>query len=90
MTRRSKLDICLDVLKAAEEGVNKTNIVYQANLNFKVVDGYLAVLTEAGYIEHRDRQYFTTNRGSWFVAQYSDVVQTLKDALASGAEEQQE
>jgi len=37
------LDICID-------GASKTKIVYQANLNFRIINPYLDLLTKNGLI----------------------------------------
>jgi len=46
--RRNDLDICADILKVAKTGAKKTQIVYQANLNFKIVKKYLQRLIATG------------------------------------------
>ena len=48
------------------DGANKTRIVYQAGLNFKIVKGYLGLLLEKGLLEaiEGDRTiYKTTEKG---------------------------
>jgi predicted transcriptional regulator len=53
------LDICI-------KGANKTRIVYQANLNFRTVNPYLALLTKNGLINVKKEQtliYETTPKG---------------------------
>jgi len=44
------------------EGARKTRIVYQANLNFKMLNKYLAKLKKCGFIEERDGLIYTTDR----------------------------
>lgn len=85
--KRNDMDICHDVLKVTMEGAKKTQVVYQANLNFNIVKKYLDALIRAGYVEYREnvKLYFTTSQGSWFVDQYSDVVQPIKDVFAQAA-----
>lgn len=66
--RRDKLKILLSILEICDgDGVNKTRIVYQANINFKVAGVYLDMLTNEGLVEivnpgPRER-YFTTEKG---------------------------
>ena len=38
---RGRLDIIIDILEIAKEGVNKTSIVYGANLNFQITKNIL-------------------------------------------------
>ncbi|WP_340820837.1 winged helix-turn-helix domain-containing protein [Methanolobus sp. WCC4] len=64
--RRSKTAISVEILRAALGGAKKTHIVYQANLNFEVVNRYLSYLSERGLIEQKDNIYVTTNKGKEF------------------------
>jgi predicted transcriptional regulator len=64
--RRDKLQIILDILDICVKGANKTKIVYQANLNFKMVNIYLDILTNDGLLEldkEQSKVYVTTNKG---------------------------
>jgi predicted transcriptional regulator len=64
--RRDKLQIILDILDTCVKGANKTKIVYQANLNFKMVNIYLDILTNNGLLEldkEQSKVYLTTNKG---------------------------
>jgi predicted transcriptional regulator len=81
MARRNDMDICRDILKVAKLGARKTQIVYQANLNFYIVKKYLERLTRGGLIEYREdiRKYFTTEPGNWFIDQYSDLVDIMSE-----------
>jgi predicted transcriptional regulator len=78
--RRNDLDICADILQVAKTGAKKTQIVYQANLNFKIVKRYLNRLISTGMlstVEER-RLYTTTNRGMEFLEQYRKLVIPIK------------
>jgi predicted transcriptional regulator len=78
--RRNDLDICADILQVAKTGAKKTQIVYQANLNFKIVKRYLNRLISTGMlstVEER-RLYTTTNRGMRFLEQYNELVIPIK------------
>ena len=59
-----------EVLEIAQLGAKKTWIVYNANLNFKVVEDYIAELTENGLLENDGRIYHTTDRGIGFLEEY--------------------
>lgn len=65
--RRSRLDIIIDVLEAGKEGTNKTNIVYKANLNFKLAKEYLDLLQKHGLIKNSLNKYITTEDGKSFL-----------------------
>jgi len=72
--RRNDLDICADLLKVAMDGAKKTQLVYRANLNFKIVKKYIERLSENGLLVYVNRSYFTTERGSKFVNRYHEFV----------------
>ena len=64
--RRSRAQILLAILDilAAQDRL-KTEIVYQANLNFKMTDRYLETLVEAGNVgwNERNRRWYLTESG---------------------------
>ena len=66
--KRSKEQIIAQILDLCQgEGANNTKIVYQVNLNFKSVNGYLDSLLEKGLLEaiqsDRNPTYRTTPAG---------------------------
>ena len=48
--RRSRFEIIGEILSLAADGAKKTSIVYRANLNFNVVNRYLNLLIQEGFI----------------------------------------
>jgi len=75
MKKRDSLDISADILRLATSGAIKTRIVYGANLNFKIVEGYLSRLTGLGLLENSDnrRKYQTTEKGLSFIQRYEEL-----------------
>ena len=75
MKKRDSLDISADILRLATSGAIKTRIVYGANLNFKIVEGYLSRLTNLGLLDNRDsrRRYQTTEKGLSFIQRYEEL-----------------
>jgi len=72
--RRGEIDIFAEILCLANEGgIKKTPIVYQANLNFKILDIFLSELLERGLIEVKDQVYETTDRGIKFLYHYGEI-----------------
>ncbi len=72
--RRSEYDIFAEILYLANEGgIKKTSIVYQANLNFKIIEGFLSELLERGLIEVKDKIYETTDSGITFLHHYEEL-----------------
>lgn len=71
--RRSNLEIVAEILRTAKKGAKKTRIVYGANLNFKMLNEYLAKLEAAGLIRRSEDNgglIETTDKGKeyleWF------------------------
>ena len=76
MKKRDNRDISADILRLAMHSVIKTRIVYGANLNFKIVEGYLSRLTGLGLLdENKDgrRMYRTTEKGLAFISSYEEL-----------------
>jgi predicted transcriptional regulator len=65
--RRDKLKIILDILDICNNGANKTKIVYRANLNFKMANLYLDIMTNENLLETNGadsvKLYYTTPKG---------------------------
>lgn len=67
MERRCRLEVEADILSVARGGARKTAIVYQANLNFKIVKGYLKRLLQEERLTHDGKFYHTTPQGLDFI-----------------------
>lgn len=63
MERRNNFEIDAEILRVAKDGARKTHIVYQANLNFKIVKGYLERLLRTGALRQVGSFYYTTEKG---------------------------
>ena len=64
--RRNKTDIAEEILKVAMNGVNKTHIVNEANVNFNIASKYLEMLNEKGFIRRENGFFITTHKGKVF------------------------
>ena len=71
--RRDKMEVIGDILKVADNpfGAKKTQLVYQSNLNFDRLTGFLSYLMEKDLIEKNgeDNLYMTTPKGRDFLKQ---------------------
>jgi len=70
---RNRLDIIADVLHVVgKEGAKKTQIMYQANLSYKVLTKYLTEVIEAGLVrlQRNERIYVITSKGIEFLEKY--------------------
>ncbi len=71
---RGRLDIIADILLVASQEAKKTQIMYQANLSYKVLRRYLNEVTEAALIRFEDssQSYTLTSKGQMFLDVYRD------------------
>ncbi len=80
--RRDKLKIILDILDICNNGANKTRIVYQANLNFKMANVYIDILTNEGLLDPQDgsngKVYLTTFRGKELLKDVRQIYDRLE------------
>ena len=78
--KRSEMEILADILRVAERGAKKSHIVYKANLNFKIVEGYLNTLRNSGLLvgpAGRENLFSTTEKGIGYVNHF----ETFKDFM---------
>jgi len=61
--RRARHDIIMEVLKAAENGVKKTKIMYKASLSFDQLKQYLNALKKENFITEESGIWKTTEKG---------------------------
>ena len=72
--RRGEIDILAEILYLANEGgIRKTPMVYQANLNFVIINRFLSELLDRGLLEFSDRIYVTTDKGINFLHHYEEL-----------------
>jgi len=71
---RSRLDIIADILHVAKDGAKKTQIMYQANLSYKLLKKYLADVIEACLVrfEKKEGYYIITSKGMNFLEVYKE------------------
>jgi len=79
---RSKLDIIADILKVASRKPKKTQIMYQANLSFRVLQKYLAEIIGASLISFEDKTqcYVLTSKGEAFLEAYMQYSKSNRHA----------
>jgi len=85
--RRSRMDIVVDVLEVAKNGVNKTAIVYRTNLNFTLAEKYLELLGKQGLLEYKSDKYITSDKGKIFLAKAKEITMQLEAPLHKTKEE---
>ena len=77
---RGRLDIIADILHVIKGKAKKTQIMYQANLSFKVLQRYLAEVIGASLVEFDDGAdfYLLTEKGTRFLSAYQKYSKTNK------------
>ena len=78
---RSRLDIIADILRVATRNPKKTQIMYQANLSYRILQRYLSEVSEASLIcFNPDSQYYTlTEKGKQFLNTYQQYSKNNKN-----------
>ena len=75
---RGRLEIIADILKVVSQNAKKTQIMYQANLSYKVLQKYLRKITMASLVDFEDEEqcYVLTPKGQEFLEAYKDYAKT--------------
>ena len=78
VTYRGKLDIAADILNVVSRKPKKTQIMFQANLSYQVLQKYLTELTGASLIcfEGEHQCYSLTIKGQQFLDAYRKYLKT--------------
>jgi len=76
-SRRCEIEIFTEMLKIAKNAVNKTTLLYQANLNYNQLQKYLTLLLERGLLEECGSSYRTTEKGREFLATFVKLQELL-------------
>ena len=71
---RGRLDIIADILHVVSQNPKKTQIMYQANLSYKVLIKYLKEVSEASLInfKYEKQCYLLTAKGREFLEAYKE------------------
>jgi predicted transcriptional regulator len=77
---RDKFDIVADILTVASHEAKKTQIMYKANLSYKVLQRYLNEILEASLIDFKEENqiYMLTQKGQAYLEAYKEYAQTNK------------
>jgi len=74
MGYRRKFDIIADMLLVASNGAKKTQIMYQANLSYRLLTKYLEEVRKAYLLrfDRKQRCYILTSKGQQFLEVYKE------------------
>jgi predicted transcriptional regulator len=80
MNYRGRLDIIADVLSVASREAKRTQIMYQANLSYKILLRYLDEVVAASLVSFNPEQnrYILTEKGKNFLITYREYFKTSK------------
>lgn len=70
---RSRERIIYEILKISRDPSNKTRLVFGANLNFQIIEGYLEDLKSSGMIREENGIFRATSKGREYVEKYRDL-----------------
>ena len=68
------MEIAAELIQVARGGALKTQLVYQANLNFRIVKGHLSRLLDQGLLKYDPPRYYTTEKGVTYLASFERLV----------------
>ena len=77
---RDRISIIAAILEAANSGSCKTHIMFDANLNFRVLKKYLKVALNYGLINQEEFKYKVTDNGRKYLEQYKYFKERYIDA----------
>lgn len=76
---RTSLEIVRDMLSVATESSRKTRILYDAHLNYRLLEKYLKILLENGLLKPVDDScYLVTGKGKDFLQNYDEYLERCK------------
>ena len=76
---RTSLEIIRDILSVATESSRKTRILYDAHLNYRLLEKYLKILLENGLLKPvDDSSYLVTGKGTDFLQNYDEYIERCK------------
>ena len=81
VTYRDRLDIIAAMLNVASKEAKKTQIMYQANLSYKVLQRYLNELVTASLVRFEDNRqcYVLTGKGNEYLDVYKEYARSSKN-----------
>jgi predicted transcriptional regulator len=69
---RDRVSIVAAILEAANSGASKTRIMFGANLSFKLLEKYLGVVLDAGFVRVVGSRFELTEYGYVFLKRYKE------------------
>ena len=87
--RRDRLDIIAEIMRISREGALKTQIMYQANLSFAQLNGYLELLSRLRLLEKTSvdgkEVYVVTEKGLDYLQRHQEIMCLLDEDRSDGS-----
>ena len=77
---RDRLSIIAAILEAANSGSCKTKIMFNANLSYKLLEKYLDICLQSGFVEANGTKYTLTEHGATILKQYKQLHERYTNA----------
>ena len=77
---RDRITIVVSILEIANLSAGKTRIMFGANLSFKLLEKYLALVVDVGFVYSESSKFYLTARGREFLRRYKDYAEHCVDA----------
>jgi len=79
MVKRNNLEIMAEILRLCKAPKSKTQVMYGANLSWRMLHKYLSELKDRGFLEVRSSRtrYLTTQKGREFVKRWTELAELL-------------
>jgi predicted transcriptional regulator len=76
---RDRLQIIADILSIADRRARKTQIMYQANLSYRLLCRYLKKVSDAGLVcFEKEEFYILTTRGKEFLSRHEEYLKRCR------------
>jgi dTDP-glucose pyrophosphorylase/predicted transcriptional regulator len=77
---RDRLQIIADILSVVREGAKKTQVMYQANLSYRLLCRYLKEVSDAGLVSFESGDtYVLTDKGKSFLDRYEEYAKRCQN-----------
>ena len=87
---RGCLEIVKDMLSVATQKCKKTQILYDAHLNYLLLEKYLKILLKNKLIETDNSFYLITSKGKIFLQEYEDYLENCSKIIKEIAKAQKQ
>jgi len=82
--RRSQYEIMTHILAFCTRARRKTSIMYENNLGYGQLKGYLSLLTSRHLLAHNQDMYVTTEKGHCFLEVFAQLKELVEEDMFKG------